>query len=208
MAWWLLRSPHTQRQFFGILAVLVETSTRSLTTCCIGKCSFRSGRVDQRISAQIVDVPLPEIQKHIVEVVKITPQERDQQRTVEQTVDVPVQQIMETNAEVVQLIPLERVSERVVEQIVDVPVLPIWERFPPRCSRKFGHQAEKLIFPRVSPSSAGRLRQVAARSSSKHEEFVDPPGYLRTVVLIQSLVHSRGRQVPSVVWVSLATYHR
>ena len=64
-------------------------------------------RISERIVEHIVDVPVPQMQEQIVEVIKVIPQELVSERIVEQIVDVPVPQIVEEIVEVVQIIPLE-----------------------------------------------------------------------------------------------------
>ena len=59
----------------------------------------------------------------IIEVVRLTPEERVQQRTVEQIHHVPVPQVVGEIVEVVQIIPQERMSKRIIDRIADVPVV-------------------------------------------------------------------------------------
>ena len=85
---------------------------------------------------QIVDVPTPQIQDEIPEVLQSTPQERLSERIVARLVDFPLPQIQRQMVKVVKIIPQERVSERVVEQIVDLAVPQICEcrPCPPSCT--------------------------------------------------------------------------
>ena len=64
-------------------------------------------RLQNRIVEQVVDVPVPQIQEEIVEVIQLVPPERISDRT------------SRANREVVRSIPMEHIPERVVEQIVD-----------------------------------------------------------------------------------------
>ena len=63
------------------------------------------GRIHERIVEETIDVPVPQVMKEVIEVVKVIPHEPVQNRTVEHIVDVSVPQIQEELLELIQLIP-------------------------------------------------------------------------------------------------------
>ena len=72
---------------------------------------------------QVTTEYVQKVADEIIEVVRLTPQERVQQRTVEQIVHVSVPRVVEEIAGVVQIILQERISKRITDRIVDVPVV-------------------------------------------------------------------------------------
>ena len=80
---------------------------------------FPHGRVQQRTTEQLVD--MPQILKENVDVVRLIPQERVQWPD-ELMVAVPIPKITEENVDVVRLFPQERV-QRIDEQVVEVPTI-------------------------------------------------------------------------------------
>ena len=62
-------------------------------------------RSSECIGEQIIDVPVPQIQEHIVEVASTIPQERTSEHTVEQIAGVPVPRVQERILDVAEIIP-------------------------------------------------------------------------------------------------------
>ena len=102
--------------------------TRSSTRCC----SRAVAVIRLQIQEQIVDVPVPQIKKEIVEIVagEVVCNARTGVRRqhgwtctyIELIVDVPVPRIHEQIVDVIKVIPEEWMSKRIVQQIVDVRV--------------------------------------------------------------------------------------
>ena len=100
------------------------SGTRSSTRCC----SRAVAVIRLQIQEQIVDVPVPQIQEEIVEIVEASGDSTGGRAQIEQIVDVPVPRILEQHVDVIKVIPEEWMSKRIVQQIVDVPVPQIRSR--------------------------------------------------------------------------------
>ena len=78
---------------------------------------------------QILDVPVPEMVKQLVEALKTIPQDRFQQRTVEHiAADTPVPRDVEEPAEFFNSFSQDRVQLRFGGQIIENPAIPLAEK--------------------------------------------------------------------------------
>ena len=66
-----------------------------------------------------MDVPIPQIQEQIDDVVKVIASQRVLERTVEQIVDVPVTKISKDTVEMIQSVPKEQIQEHIGEETMD-----------------------------------------------------------------------------------------
>ena len=86
-------------------------------------------RILQCTVEQILDVPVPEMVKQLVEAPKTIPQDRIQQRTVEFfAADTPVPQDVEEPAEFFKAFSQDRVQLRFGGQIIENPAIPLAEK--------------------------------------------------------------------------------
>ena len=75
----------------------------------------------RRVATQMTTENVPQVMKEISKVVRLIPQERDQQCTVYQIVYMPVLQIHEQIVAGVKVIPLVLFPEQTKKQIVEFP---------------------------------------------------------------------------------------
>ena len=85
-----------------------------MSLLCLCFTSAEQECVQQRTAEQIVHVPVPQIQEHIVESIQVIPAELFPERIEEQIMDSPVPASAEEITEVVQIIPQHRFQQRTV----------------------------------------------------------------------------------------------
>ena len=76
-------------------------------------------QIPERTCEQVVDVRMPQVVGQVLEVPKISNQDRDLHGTVEQILDVLVPEMAKQLVEVPETISPDRIQQRIVEQIVD-----------------------------------------------------------------------------------------
>ena len=79
-------------------------------------------QIPERTCEQVVDVRMPQVVGQVLEVPKISSQDRDLHGTVEQILDVLVPEMAKQLVEVPETISPDRIQQRSVEQIVDASV--------------------------------------------------------------------------------------
>ena len=79
-------------------------------------------RISEKICEQIVAVHVPQVFVQVLEVPKISSQDRSLQGTVEQILDVPVPEMVEQLVNLPNTVSQDSIQERTAERIADIPV--------------------------------------------------------------------------------------